>query len=188
MATARAVVFPESVASGVRMGTISALTDTPILPVTRSRSSHSQANRILACLEEHHVGSICIPELRLSSGFANESRIDFWAIDPSPANGNPAVAYEIKTSRRDWRKDNAFKQRGARLFADRFFYATQPGLLKPKEIPDWAGLVECESGAYNVIVQAPKLDKQSPSWGLVVSMLRRCPIEVISDQADASRD
>ncbi len=75
------------------------------------------------------------------------------------------------------------KQRGARLFSDRFFYATPPGLIKPEEIPDWAGLAECDNSnpnwwsRYKIIVPAPKLDKPHPSWGLVVSLLRRNSIE-----------
>lgn len=172
MASVRAVALPASVARAVKMGT----TDAPMDMLTRVKK-RSPANQILTSLESYHASNINIRELRLSSGFDNEARIDLWTVDPSPAKGNPATAYEIKISRRDWRKDSAIKQRGARLFADRFYYATPAGLLKPEEIPDWAGLVEVDKD-YNIIVQAPKLDKQHPSWGLVVSMLRRVPIEV----------
>lgn len=152
-------------------------------PPLQTKRPLSLSSRIINNLESKHEGHINIRELRLSSGFGHESRIDLWTIDPSPATGNIAVAYEVKISRRDWKKDGIVKQRGARLFADRFFYATPPGLLTADEIPDWAGLVECDPdsapltvGAYNIVVPAPKLDKQHPSWGLVVSMLRRVPV------------
>lgn len=169
------------------MATISASTGTPTRRRKPSGRQKSLANRILAGLLSLHGGNVNIPELRLSSGFANESRIDLWSIDPSPATGNVATAYEIKISRDDWKRDNAIKQRGARLFADRFYYVTPPGLLKPEEIPDWAGLIEVdpdEKDAWDnlvrckTIVTAPKLDKAHPTWGLVVSMLRRVPMEV----------
>lgn len=177
MASARRVALPASIASVVQMATINAPTDILTRPLKPLANQRSQAGRILDVLIKHHGGNVNIPELRLSSGFANESRIDLWTIDPSPANGNRAIAYEIKISRRDWRKESKVKQRGARLFADCFYYATPPGLLKPEEIPDWAGLVEVDDKV-NTIIVAPKLDKAYPTWGLVVSMLRRTAIEV----------
>jgi hypothetical protein len=72
------------------------------------------------------------------------------------------------------------KQRGARLFSDQFFFVTPPGLLKPEEIPDWAGLLEPYADSFfshwatwNVVVPTPIRSKDAPSWPLVVSMLRR---------------
>ena len=141
-----------------------------------------KAETVVRCLEEHHKDWISIRELRLSSGFENAQRIDLWCIDPSPANGNQAISYEVKVSRQDFQRDSFEKQRGARLFSDKFYYATPVGLLKPGEIPDWAGLVEISPTEtvwkrYKIVIPSPKMDKFAPSWGLVCSMLRRTDIE-----------
>lgn len=120
-------------------------------------------------------------ELRLSSGFGWQGRIDFYAISPSPSTGNLATAYEVKVSKSDFQKDTHAKQRGARLYSDKFYYVTPKGMIQPEKIPDWAGLKEVEwkvlhGEEYLSITEkipAPKLDKSAPSWGLVCSMLRR---------------
>ncbi|BCH56044.1 hypothetical protein RvVAR031_36540 [Agrobacterium vitis] len=108
-------------------------------------------------------------ELALSSG---ARRCDFWTIAPWPSKGYLATAYEIKISRADFKRDTHGKQREARLFSDRFYYATPAGLLKPEEIPDWAGLIEITDGKQKIIVAAPIRDKDAPSWELIVSLLR----------------
>lgn len=108
-------------------------------------------------------------ELALASG---ARRCDFWTLAPCQSKGYAATAYEIKISRADFRRDTHAKQREARLFSDRFYYVTPPGLLKVEEVPDWAGLIEIVDGAKKVRVQAPLRDKDAPSWELIVSLLR----------------
>ena len=139
---------------------------------------------IVAALAVRHKKDIHVEELRLSSGFAWAGRMDFWAISPSPASGNLATAYEVKISRGDFRKDTHKKQRGARLFSDKFFYVAPEGIIKPEEIPDWAGFMEASwtekkwvnhglpTVTFKTVIPAPKLDKEAPSWGLVCSLLR----------------
>jgi len=108
-------------------------------------------------------------ELALSTG---ARRCDFWTLAPWQSKGYLATAYEIKISRADFRRDSHAKQREARLFSDRFYYATPPGLLRPDEVPDWAGCVEIHDGKPKIVVPAPLRDKDMPSWELVVSLLR----------------
>ena len=124
---------------------------------------------------------VLIEELRLGCGFGSghERSIDVWAIEPNSAKGCIATSYEIKVSRSDFKKDaaNPLKQRGARLFSDHFFYVAPPGLIRPEEVPDWAGLLEPYlppvSKHLRQVVPAPLRSKDAPSWPLVVSMLRR---------------
>lgn len=122
-------------------------------------------------------------ELRLSSGFALPSRVDLWALNVAPSSGNVADSYEIKISRSDFRRDGHKKQRGARLFCDRFWYVAPEGIIPHEEIPDWAGLMEVTWYCPNYnnakpylrvkeVITAPKRDKDGPTWGLVVSLLR----------------
>ena len=113
-------------------------------------------------------------ELALASG---ARRCDFWTLAPCQSKGYAATAYEIKVSRTDYRRDTHAKQREARLFSDRFYYATPPGLVRPDEVPDWAGLVEIYPDAERfarkkIVVPAPLRDKDAPSWELIVSLLR----------------
>jgi hypothetical protein len=79
----------------------------------------------------------------------------------------------MKLTRSDFLKDvkQPLKQRGARLFSDQFFFVTPPGLLKPEEIPDWAGLLEPYADSFfsnwatwSVVVPAPIRSKDAPSW------------------------
>lgn len=99
-------------------------------------------------------------------------RIDFWTLCPQEGKGYLSVAYEIKVSRSDFKRDTAFKQREARLYADRFYYVTPKGLLSKDEIPDWAGLMEWSGTRFTTPVHAPKLAKSAPSWDFVASIFR----------------
>ncbi|MGI4744945.1 MAG: MmcB family DNA repair protein [Janthinobacterium lividum] len=108
-------------------------------------------------------------ELALSTG---ARRCDFWTLAPCQSKGYAATAYEIKVSRADFRRDSHAKQREARLFSDRFYYATPAGLLRPDEVPDWAGLIEYSDAGRVIVVPAPLRDKDAPSWELIVSLLR----------------
>lgn len=104
--------------------------------------------------------------------FQGSRRVDFWTISANSSAGFDARAYEIKVSRADFRRDSHEKQRGARLFSDRFFYVTPSGLIQRDEVPDWAGLIEFSEGKLSTVVPAPRRDKDGPTWELVVSMIR----------------
>lgn len=139
-------------------------------------------------------GDLTVAELRMGSGYgaAEQRTIDLWTIDSGPATGNRAVSYEVKVDRSDFLGDirSPLKQRGARLFSDRFYYVTPEGLVKPDEVPVWAGLMEVYAPAetwrghmyagvrlaLREVVPAPILSKAAPSWPLVVSLLRRLPL------------
>lgn len=138
---------------------------------------------ICAELRKQHQKDIWFEELRLSSGFGWEGRIDFFALNVAPSTGNKCTAYEVKVSRADFRRDTHKKQRGARLFSDFFFYVAPVGVIPHEDVPDWAGLIEVEWKtrkwgskepylAMSKTIPAPKRDKDQPSWGLVTSLIR----------------
>ena len=126
--------------------------------------------------------NIIFPELRLGSGYCGvaQRRIDLFVISSNA--GNETTAFEIKVSKQDFKKDlnNNLKQRGARLYANKFYYVTPKGLLKPEDIPLWAGLMEIDIEAnksskyptFSESVPAPLHSKAMPSWGLICSMTR----------------
>lgn len=148
------------------------------------RNDTITATQIEEALFKKHVKDMCFRELRLSSGFSNLSRVDFLAMNVAPSSGNFIDAYEIKVSKADFRRDTAKKQRGARLFSDRFWYIAPEGIIPHDDLPDWAGLMEVVWDCKKYVnggkpylkikeaISAPKRDKDAPSWGLVVSMVR----------------
>ncbi len=147
---------------------------------------------LASALYRRHRDWVVFKELRIGCGFngGNELSIDVWAIKPAASSGCPAISYEIKISRGDFLRDlkSPLKQRGARLFSDQFFYVAPPGMIKPEEVPDWAGLMEPYKPEYwenwkslKTMVPAPFRSKEMPSWPLVVSMMRREVIQVSED-------
>lgn len=139
---------------------------------------------ILECLKKYFCSpdamhqKICFTELRVGAGFTegNGRTIDFYTLEIAPSRGHESIAYEIKVSRGDFLKDikSPAKQRGIRNFSDKFYYVAPKGLLKPDEIPTWAGLIEITDDFKNLewTLHAPKLDKLPPSWSFLVSAVR----------------
>lgn len=127
------------------------------------------AQQIVEALAASLGDAIFATELAFCQG---ARRCDLWTISANSSAGFKARAYEVKISRADFRRDTAVKQREARLFSDQFFYVTPAGLLKPEEVPDWAGLIEYRDGSFKTVVPAPYRDKDAPTWELVVSLIR----------------
>jgi len=127
------------------------------------------AQQIVEALSASLGDAIFATELAFCQG---ARRCDLWTISANSSAGFKARAYEVKISRADFRRDTAVKQREARLFSDQFFYVTPAGLIRPDEVPDWAGLIEFADGRFKTIVHAPYRDKDAPTWELVVSLIR----------------
>ena len=127
------------------------------------------AQEIVEALAKTLGDAIFATELAFCQG---ARRCDLGTISANSSAGFKARAYEVKISRADFRRDTAIKQREARLFSDQFFYVTPAGLIKPEEVPDWAGLIEYLDGTFKTIIHAPYRDKDAPTWELVVSLIR----------------
>lgn len=153
---------------------------------------------ILEALTKQHThwgksrSNIIFPELRLGSGYCGvaQRRIDMFVI--SSAAGNVTTSFEIKVSKNDFKHETDLKQRGARLYSNYFYYVTPKHLLKPEDIPVWAGLWELDIDDYiqngrlfREVVPAPLHPKAMPSWGLICSMIRHvnkdCGRQTIED-------
>jgi len=151
------------------------------------------ASTIIAGLERRHRQPkwLTVRELSNSTGGRFERRVDLFAIAAWPSGGFETIAYEVKVSRSDFQRDikQPLKQRHGRLYASQFYFATPPGLLKPEEMPDWAGLIEveaaepikvyAEAGYVETIrhhcairVSAPDLPRIHPTWPFVASLMR----------------
>lgn len=121
-------------------------------------------------------GLVALSESRIWASelafFNGQRRIDFWTLEPTPSAGFRASAYEIKISRADFARDNEEKQGPALKYSDRFWYVTPPGLIKARELPEWAGLQEFDGQGFKVIRRAPKREKIEPDWYFIVNLLR----------------
>lgn len=134
-----------------------------------SDQSSDLTGDILAALVASRGEGIWASELAFSGG---ARRCDFWTINANGSSGYSAVAYEIKISRQDFRRDSHQKQREARLFSDRFYYVAPKDLISPNDLPDWAGLIEFADASLRTRIQAPLRDKSAPTWELLVSLIR----------------
>jgi hypothetical protein len=121
------------------------------------------------------------------------SRIDYWAIS---SFGSPLTIYsiEVKVDRSDFKGElrNPQKQRWALMCSNLFYYCAPKGLIKPNELPPYAGLLEYEQGRVTVAIKAPWREPMPPRWTFVASLLshpsrltRRAPTAPNSSKNDA---
>jgi len=126
-------------------------------------------------------------ELRVGTGYAMhkhrtgslasvEQRIDAWAINLYPSKKRERVAYEIKVSRSDFKREieRPEKRQAALLLSNRYYFAAPSGLISRTELPEECGLVEVlEDGRRIFVVQAPYREIDPPPISLLASIARR---------------
>ena len=146
--------------------------------------------------------NIIFPELRLGSGYCGiaQRRIDMFVISSNA--GNETTAFEIKASRGDFKHDvqDDLKQRGARLYANKFYYVCPKDMIKVEEVPLWAGLMYYDFEKYEETsekdrkwlfqerVSAPLHPKYPPSWGLICAMVRHINRDLCKDEIKELKD
>lgn len=145
-----------------------------------------------ALMNYYNASSVMFPELRLGSGYNDiaQRRIDLFVI--SSEKGNYTTAFEIKVSRQDFLKDikDPLKQRGARLYSSNFFYVAPQGMIKIDEVPVWAGLKEYdfETKNFKTTIPAPLLSRNTPSWSLICSLVRRVNNVLYRDKIEEQKN
>lgn len=120
----------------------------------------------------------CIFELRVGTGYNGwtETKIDVFVINCYPSRGNHKIAYEVKRTRTDFLNEikKPFKRHPALMFSNQFFFVTPVDLIKIKELPIEAGLIEIdEQGAWLEKAKAPHREAYPPTWPMVASIARR---------------
>ena len=147
----------------------------------RGESAAQITRLILADLRLKSRHLICAEELLLNGGvFGGHRRVDFWTLAPTESAGFQAVAFEVKASRSDFKRDTDEKQRWARLYSNRFYYVVPEGLIDRSEVPSWAGLMWWRplekrppyGEAFTYKKRSPKTDKAEPDWLFVATLLR----------------
>ncbi len=124
------------------------------------------------------------PQMRVGCGFGNdgERTMDLWGISPKRPFLHMAV--EIKVSRNDFTRDlrSPLKQRRTRMLANQFYYAAPQGILKPEDMPIWAGLIEVADRDFmgnpgfsaGITHPAPWFDSSPATWSFVAHLARMC--------------
>ncbi|KKL93254.1 hypothetical protein LCGC14_1876520 [marine sediment metagenome] len=144
---------------------------------------------VLAALKKYHAATrssthawIFMKELRLGTGWTHinginpEQRIDAWVLHSWPSSGFISVSYEVKVTRRDFKREIAKpeKRAGALRVSNYLYFAVPERLVEPEEVPEEVGLVYVtEKGDVVIAKEAPwnKRD-DNPTWALVASLCR----------------
>ena len=112
------------------------------------------------------------PQIRLR-GY-QDTIVDVLAIQHA-RGPNLVRIFEIKVSRGDFLSElkKPRKRINAMELANDFYFAAPVGVIKEKEIPEGCGLVEIHRGGkVFVTLEAPHSASESPSWPLVVGILK----------------
>jgi hypothetical protein len=112
------------------------------------------------------------PQIRLR-GY-QDTIVDALAIQHA-RGPNLVRIFEIKTSRADFLSElkNPRKRINAMELANDFYFAAPVGIIKEKEVPEGCGLAEVHRGGkVYVTLEAPHSASESPTWPLVVGILK----------------
>lgn len=141
------------------------------------------ASFIVTSLRKHYSSKrgewAFFAELRVGTGFTqkhHEQRLDAWAINLYPSTGHNAIAFEVKVSRGDFRRElrDPAKRYSALMVSNLYYFVTPVGLVDPDEVPDLCGLMEVdEDGVVNTVKRATHRPKFNPSWTFLASLCRR---------------
>ncbi len=106
---------------------------------------------------------------------------DGWECDVFSVNRNDQTTeFEIKRTRADYLAD--FKKKDKHFHTSNgygtnyFYYACPLGLIKKAEIPEYAGLIYCNSKGSFIVKQAPILHKES----LTFNQLKKIAVKIMS--------
>ena len=126
-------------------------------------------------------------------GTGVDQRIDLWVMGMWASNQLSRIAYEVKMSRADFRKElkQPLKRRQALRVSNLFFFAAPYDLIAPEEVPIECGLIEFgyvgegESRRLEQIttVPAPFRDTGPPNWTFVAALCRRVEAECSREEA-----
>lgn len=100
-------------------------------------------------------------ELHVEAAGGGGQRLDAWAISSWPSTHWERIAFEVKTSRGDYRSEvrNPTKRRAGLLLSNRFYFAVPAGMVAPEEVPIECGLIEIgETGDARIVTVAPWRD------------------------------
>jgi hypothetical protein len=139
---------------------------------------------ILKALRRHHNvdsfyrNTVFFEELKVGTGYKgdNQQALDAFAMDLWPSDGFKRYVYEVKVSRKDFRKElkNSKKRRRGLLLSNYFYFVTPKGLIDAEKIPVECGLIEVnEKGNLEFTLDAPFREYARPTWAFIAAICRR---------------
>lgn len=149
------------------------------------------AKRIETALRRHHSperGWAFFSELRVGVSWTYaqthdnpvnrvEQEIDAWAMHTWRSQKWLRVAYEIKVSRADWKREleQPRKREAAMALSNEFWFACPPGVIDPRDVPSGCGLLYVTevSGECWTQVPAPHRPCSDPPLSFLAMVLRR---------------
>lgn len=104
-----------------------------------------------------------------------DQRIDVFAMSCWPSDHFRKIAFEVKVTRQDFKReiDRPVKRAGALAVSNMFYFVVPEGLVKAPEVPDECGLMVLKGDQLRVVKKAPCRECPEPSWGFIASFNRR---------------
>lgn len=103
-------------------------------------------------------------------------RMDLFAVNCWRSKGYRAVAYEVKVSRADFKREMEHPDKRAicEKVAHDCYFATPAGLIKPEELPVGWGLMEVNGSAMKIVRVAPQRPTVEWPMPFMLAIARRC--------------
>lgn len=138
---------------------------------------HQQVHIILNVLKRRHPLPewIFIPELSTTTG-GPKRIIDAYAMNCWRMNGYLRIAYEIKLTRADFKKEieQPTKREPAMRLSNQFYFVCPPDVIWPGEVPVNCGLIYVNGDVgWEIIKKAYKRDAPDPNIAFMASALRK---------------
>lgn len=138
------------------------------------------AGDVLTALRKRHPRStqwVFLTEVAFATGFGkgSDNHIDAMAFNCWPSAGLDRIAYEVKVSREDYKRElkDPGKRQNAVEHSNHFFFAAPAGLIDVEDLPIDCGLIEVnEKLECSVAFEAPKRKEAKFSYPFFLAVLR----------------
>jgi len=150
----------------------------------KREKSQINIEELLRARHTNRTEWVVVTELRAGVGYGDgrEGRIDVAAFNCWPSKGFTRVAYEVKRSRADFRKEmeNPLKRKWVEENFHKCYFAVPSGLVKPDEVPEgWGLMVATKNGSKIREVKVAKHRKIEPlPEELALSTIRALAVQL----------
>lgn len=141
-------------------------------------SEKMRAIDIVDLLKKKHkceIGWMVITELRRSPGWVEERTIDVFALHQWPSEGFKRIAYEIKISNSDFKREikQPRKRKSFREISNEFYFVAPAGIIDLDQVPTDCGLIEVTPEGELVKTVDSLWLESNPDWNIVAALVRR---------------
>lgn len=172
-------------------------TDQGSLKLTNARTKYPKmtAGFVIQALQKRYPRGtqwVFLTEVAFGTGSSrgSDNHIDAMAFNCWPSMGLHRLAFEVKVSREDFKKElrDPEKRKNAVECSNQFYFAAPQGLIHASDLPPEAGLVEIdEKGESSITVQADHRTEPKFPYGFFIAALR-CAQGVTINRQNAIRE